>query len=889
MTVLALGVLLCAVGASAQVTLQVPPHWQYPVEGLDFDAAYATTQDGANSEGGAPVEIMTGTAPFTCAITSGSLPSGMSLKEVTPTGGYPAGLCVIYGTPTVEGDFTVTFKVTDATSATASQSVTFPVYSSGTDRTNCTPTSLSASGVTATGANVTWTTSAACSSQIWYGQALLYKTVVQDTSGVTSHLVSLTGLESSDSGACPSPSGCGAYVAVAISCGIVGGAPADYLCEFANEPNAASGVHLFTTSAGASSGTATFTIDLRGPHNVVQGYPMYVQLYNSCTGGCSDYSGSQGLKWQVTGLPANTQVHWPYPQDWGVTRSCTVSTGSTTNDTCTMPTAGTYGEEQFEILTNVGGTTPTGSYTLTLTATAGAAPTVVTQTWTMNVQAVPAIPHGHPGTQPAVPGFSTWQSNMTTYGRDWYIGPDDTCGFGGESAGFYDGWKVANFISLYTGNPSTWNTAISNCESNYVHYETVTASNWQGQAIYVFSSGPFYQSVTTDDANGTSGVAGLSKCCGGYLAPQQFLQPYADADYARESSWMLEAKRLDYDLRGSTATAPGQPTLSCVSGGSLAATWYTVQATYWNPTVAPNHESAPSSVAGGGGEGYHISCSANTLLQVTSPSAGEGATGWNVYVTSGEGVTYTWLQNSTPIAIGTSWTEPTSGLVTSTKSVPTTLAEVQALAAQVLGNIDQDTNDDPNTSQESFMAGLLMQAAIEYQMDPNTGNDSDPRVYAAVKALWDHMMAEWWVPWAGTNGGYVYELKICQAVGSLCFGRPESGNLTLEDLNPLVAQAAAWINAENGGGTAYQLQGDTAEYDGIVEPAVGLGVGFLGKTFTQDYRNSFSYMRWRGETTMCTLLGGVPYPGSGSALNCTLDPIQALQVLPPLNLGLAVQ
>src|SRR5207249_4900818 len=56
---------------------------------------------------------------------------------------------------------------------------------------------------------------------------------------------------------------------------------------------------------------------------------------------------------------------------------------------------------------------------------------------------------------------------------------------------------------------------------------------------------------------------------------------------------------------------------------------------------------------------------ANNLLRVTSPSSVPGATGYNVYVATVSGQQV--LQNGgTPVAIGSAWTEPTSGLVTGT-------------------------------------------------------------------------------------------------------------------------------------------------------------------------------------------------------------------------------
>ena len=98
------------------------------------------------------------------------------------------------------------------------------------------------------------------------------------------------------------------------------------------------------------------------------------------------------------------------------------------------------------------------------------------------------------------------------------------------------------------------------------------------------------------------------------------------------------------------AGPPAAPTLSSVSGGSLAATTYYVVVTYTN-SFGQTLQSTESSLA----------VAAGNLLSVASPAASAGATGYNVFVAdvSGEET----LQNSTPIALGTAWTMPTTGLV----------------------------------------------------------------------------------------------------------------------------------------------------------------------------------------------------------------------------------
>jgi hypothetical protein len=100
----------------------------------------------------------------------------------------------------------------------------------------------------------------------------------------------------------------------------------------------------------------------------------------------------------------------------------------------------------------------------------------------------------------------------------------------------------------------------------------------------------------------------------------------------------------------SAISPPAAPTLSSVAGGALGATTYYVRVAYKSST-GETLASLESSLA----------VAANNLLQVASPPSVTGAVGWAVYVsitTSAETE-----QNVSPIAIGTAWAEPTTGLI----------------------------------------------------------------------------------------------------------------------------------------------------------------------------------------------------------------------------------
>lgn len=98
-------------------------------------------------------------------------------------------------------------------------------------------------------------------------------------------------------------------------------------------------------------------------------------------------------------------------------------------------------------------------------------------------------------------------------------------------------------------------------------------------------------------------------------------------------------------------TSPAAPVLSATAGGTIAATTYFVKITY----VTAAGETLPSAEAS-------LAVAVNNVLNVASPAAQTGVTGYNVYVSTATGTET--KQNTSPIAIGTAWVEPTAGLIT---------------------------------------------------------------------------------------------------------------------------------------------------------------------------------------------------------------------------------
>lgn len=108
---------------------------------------------------------------------------------------------------------------------------------------------------------------------------------------------------------------------------------------------------------------------------------------------------------------------------------------------------------------------------------------------------------------------------------------------------------------------------------------------------------------------------------------------------------------------GGFVPPPLRLTLGSAAGGALAAATYFAAATY----VTPQGETTASDVS-------QLAVATNNLMTATSPQNLPNVKGWNLYVGTVLG-SYV-LQNTTPMAIGTNWTEPTSGLLTTGNGPP---------------------------------------------------------------------------------------------------------------------------------------------------------------------------------------------------------------------------
>lgn len=147
--------------------------------------------------------------------------------------------------------------------------------------------------------------------------------------------------------------------------------------------------------------------------------------------------------------------------------------------------------------------------------------------------------------------------------------------------------------------------------------------------------------------------------------------------------------------------------------------------------------------------------------------------------------------------------------------------------AYALGHLDQWFNGEPKMAgdrtpedvwYQSFMVGLTMHALIDYWQD-----SQDPRVLQYISLAADKL---WDQAWRESNQSFLYLTSDPKDEGA-------------PDLNLLIATAYAWLWAQTGDVKHIQ-RGDKAFNGGVDGAYLG-----QGKQWTQNYRWSFDYHRYR--------------------------------------------
>lgn len=272
------------------------------------------------------------------------------------------------------------------------------------------------------------------------------------------------------------------------------------------------------------------------------------------------------------------------------------------------------------------------------------------------------------------------------------------------------------------------------------------------------------------------------------------------------------------------AGPPGTPSLSEVSGGTLAATTYYVVITYTNST-GQTTASAEASLA----------VAANNLLSVASPAASTAATGWNVFVSTSSGTET--LQNSSPIPIGTAWTMPTTGLVSGT--TPPTLDDSWAA-----NNNGYDiVSNSPDTYIENF---YCVNATNGLQFLSERPNVNSLRMQAFNVGIYSDNCTDTarfhnihvWPFWSAAPGVYAWMWKNLTGIYLLRNDNPEMDNV-------LVLWAAISLRlGQSSAGATSKIHASNIDFDGtvtsiLVDSSVTDGVtGQFSNFTTQAYMSN---------------------------------------------------
>ena len=384
-----------------------------------------------------------------------------------------------------------------------------------------------------TSVTIKWTTDVTTDSLVYYGGDEFGRdSGVRDRAGATNHSATLSGLLPGQQ-----------YYFGVRSRAIVAGKTVVPSPTFS--PRA-----VFTLPRAPSTGSLDYYVSPEGPHHVVQGYDLFIQLNAGFLSGTASFK-NNSYKITVQNLPPKTAIHWPDQEYNGPAPGAGArGTTYTANDTINFWGPGAT---QFELVTNQGGTTPPGSYTLNNTTTTlqtdGSPGPKKTVPWTVVVDPVPAFAFGKPSSYPPIPKLRDWQSNMTTYGAgNWcnlLTRSGKPCPPGFEQCSwYYDGERVFYQIADYT-KQKKWETCALNAQANY-RDQYVMARPKPGAigGWRVFPDGIYMNYLRTGDATSKAAVHALATNAAGAT----LWTWHVPTGSIREATYMLTANRLDTKL-----------------------------------------------------------------------------------------------------------------------------------------------------------------------------------------------------------------------------------------------------------------------------------------------------------------------------------------------------
>jgi hypothetical protein len=270
------------------------------------------------------------------------------------------------------------------------------------------------------------------------------------------------------------------------------------------------GLFLLIACAIGSAQALDFTLNISGPHHVVQGHYMFFLVTAQVTAGVDEPATPT-----ISGLPVGATAEFV-----DLAKFCCGTflwrTASNNPVKISLPPA-----------------TPTGVYPLTITYTSQSG-VVRSALYMLIVDRVPSPLT--PATYPAdasLASLSQWQSNMTNFGRQ-HCGPLDMA-LGEGNLVYYDGTRVYYQIADYTNDPS-WNACALMVRDVYRPY--VLANNGAIPGYWVFTKGLTMDYQRTMDSLSSEAVNLLHSAS--YAALPDVAQVIG-WQVSRESAFALEA------------------------------------------------------------------------------------------------------------------------------------------------------------------------------------------------------------------------------------------------------------------------------------------------------------------------------------------------------------
>ena len=651
--------------------------------------------------------------------------------------------------------------------------------------------------ITTTGATISWSTNTITNALVVYGASDPgTSSGVFDTTGShTSHTYSIAGL----------------IPATAYSWGIV----SEALDTSTNVPCGDGYVVYYNGAGGTSFNTSSppagaFTYNLYAtysPSYATQGYGVYMAIRPQALTG--NYVGNS-LKLTLTGLPSpcNCQIFWPNasgtaPYGLGNIDADTIQTTTATGDTLKMFS---FNPKELFILTNVGGTTATGSYTITGTLSA-----VNTAAWNSATAYVAGNGVSYSGVnyvsilagtnqQPDIsPTYWTPLPNVTATFP--LVVVSSSTPFSGVAFPFSTptltgvGYPAIPQLSTYLSTANTY--GIENCSqdttspgairpNNQATLTPVGPSTTYGAWFYGDNLYSAIRSLLNNGTNWEQCITNIKQVYrNNYAIPNSAIQTFMTFSTGYYQDYLTTAEPADLTLLNKLNTSDNYAPPNGVM----------VDVSYLQREAAYSMRNQMHGLLLGQTAGGYLSMNATNLREYYKE--------------------------------------------------------------HVLGMLDQICLTQNAQYWENFMIGLQADSLIQYYQLVN----KDPRIPPAIKCVADYIWTNQWQQLE--TGDFPYDKW--QWIGNLSNANVIGGNCMVV-LNNLIAPMYAWLFSLTGSAT-YQTEGDTIFSYGVQMGGAGSGTcgggisgnftwptGFdSGKQFAQQYHLGYNYVIWRSAPPVSTV------------------------------------